>query len=78
MRCNKDESNKRNFDIIKKLVSKKFQLWGISGSLLNLKKFSVEGTTRESAKKLLKEALKIEKAGAFSIVLECYLQRLQN
>ena len=34
-------------------------------------KFRVEGNSKLKAKKLLKEALKIEKAGAFSIVLEC-------
>ena len=35
------------------------------------KRFKVEGDTYLKAKKLLKEAEKIEKAGAFSIVLEC-------
>ena len=35
------------------------------------KKFKIEGETFFKAKKLLKEALLIEKAGAFSIVLEC-------
>ena len=35
------------------------------------KKFKVEGNTNSKAQKLLKEALMIEKAGAFSIVLEC-------
>ena len=35
------------------------------------KKFKIEGATSASAIKLLKEAKKIEKAGAFSIVLEC-------
>ena len=38
---------------------------------LNLKKFKIEGTTKKEANRLLKEALMIEKAGAFSIVLEC-------
>jgi len=35
------------------------------------KKFKVEGNSTASIKKLLKEALSIQKAGAFSIVLEC-------
>ena len=35
------------------------------------KKFKVEGETNEKANKLLKEALLIEEAGAFTIVLEC-------
>ena len=34
-------------------------------------KFKIEGDTKTKAKQLLKEALLIEKAGAFSIVLEC-------
>ena len=38
---------------------------------LNLKKFQVEGQSFREAKKILKEAELIEKAGAFSIVLEC-------
>ena len=38
----------------------------------NLKKFfKVEGQTRIETKKLLREAKLIQKAGAFSIVLEC-------
>jgi len=35
------------------------------------KKFNIEGATYLQAKKLLKEAKLIEKAGAFSIVMEC-------
>ena len=35
------------------------------------KKFKIEGQTKKEAAKLLKEAKLIEKAGAFSIVLEC-------
>ena len=35
------------------------------------KKFRIEGNTLIKAQKLLDEAKKIEKAGAFSIVLEC-------
>jgi 3-methyl-2-oxobutanoate hydroxymethyltransferase len=35
------------------------------------KKFKIEGDTAAKANKLLNEALLIEKAGAFSIVLEC-------
>jgi 3-methyl-2-oxobutanoate hydroxymethyltransferase len=35
------------------------------------KKFKVEGDTLPKKKKLINEALLIEKAGAFSIVLEC-------
>ena len=35
------------------------------------KKFKVEGQNKKEIYKLLDEALKIEKAGAFSIVIEC-------
>ena len=35
------------------------------------KKFKIEGQTKTESKKLLQEAKLIEKAGAFSIVLEC-------
>ena len=35
------------------------------------KKFKVEGKTKKKGYELLKEAKRIEKAGAFSIVLEC-------
>ena len=35
------------------------------------KKFKVEGKNKNEQKKLLKHAQKIQKAGAFSIVLEC-------
>ena len=35
------------------------------------RKFEIEGDTPKKAYLLLKEALSIEKAGAFSIVLEC-------
>ena len=35
------------------------------------KKFKIEGTNKKEENKLIKEALSIEKAGAFSIVLEC-------
>ena len=40
-------------------------------TLHNSKKFKVEGDTKNKANLLLKEALQIEKSGAFSIVLEC-------
>ena len=34
-------------------------------------KFKIEGKNRKEINKLIKEAISIEKAGAFSIVLEC-------
>ena len=66
------ESNKKNFKIIKNLVEKKISVMGHIGYTPQFKKnFKVEGDTRDNAYKLLNEALAIEKAGAFSIVLEC-------
>ena len=66
------ESNKKNFEIIKELVDSKIPVMGHIGFTPQFKsKFKVEGDTKKKAKDLLKEALLIEKAGAFSIVLEC-------
>ena len=66
------ESNKKNFKIIKNFVAKKISVMGHIGYTPQFKKnFKVEGDTRDNAYKLLNEALAIEKAGAFSIVLEC-------
>ena len=66
------ENNKNNFKIIKKLVQKKISVMGHIGYTPQFtKKFKIEGDTKKSANKLLKEALLIQKAGAFSIVLEC-------
>ena len=66
------ESNKKNFQIIKSLVKKKIPVMGHIGFTPQYKKkFKIEGQTKIKAAKLLKEAESIEKAGAFSIVLEC-------
>ena len=40
-------------------------------TLLNLKKYKLEGQSVKEINKLYKEAKLIEKAGAFSIILEC-------
>ncbi len=66
------ESNNRNFDIIKDLVKAKIPVMGHIGYTPQFKrKFKIEGGTIKKTKKLLKEAKLVEKAGAFSIVLEC-------
>jgi len=66
------ESNNKNFKIIEKLVKKKIPVMGHIGYTPQFKKkFKVEGSSNAEANKLLKEALSIQKAGAFSIVLEC-------
>ena len=73
-RCDavKLESNKKNYKVIEALVKKNFSVMGHIGYTPQFKKkFKVEGITLKETYKLLKEAKLIEKAGAFSIVLEC-------
>ena len=66
------ESNNKNFEIIRSLVKNKIPVMGHIGFTPQFKKkFKIEGDTKNKAEKLLKEAKDIEKAGAFSIVLEC-------
>ena len=68
----KIESNQKNFSIIKNLVKEKINVMGHIGYTPQFKsKFSVEGIKVADQKKLINEAKLIEKAGAFSIVLEC-------
>ena len=68
----KIESNKKNYKIIKELVKNKIPVMGHIGFTPQFKtKFKIEGDTIKKAKNLLYEALLIERAGAFSIVLEC-------
>ena len=73
-RCDavKLENYKKNHKIIELLVKKKIPVMGHIGYTPQFKKkFKVAGQTKSETKKLLKEAKLIEKAGAFSIVLEC-------
>ena len=73
-RCDavKIESNQKNFQIIKGLVEEKIPVMGHIGFTPQFKKkFKVQGLTKFESTKLLEEALDIERAGAFSIVLEC-------
>ena len=68
----KIESNKNNYKIIEFLVRNKIPVMGHIGFTPQFKKkFKIEGKTKIETIKLLKEAKLIEKAGAFSIVLEC-------
>ena len=68
----KIESNKNNYKIIDSLVKEKVPVMGHIGYTPQFKKkFEIEGKTKIESLKLLKEAKLIEKAGAFSIVLEC-------
>ena len=66
------ESNKKNFKIIEYLVKNNINVMGHIGYTPQFKKkFKIEGKTKKDSLKLLQEAKLIEKAGAFSIVLEC-------
>jgi len=68
----KIESNKKNYQIIETLTKMKIPVMGHVGYTPQFKKkFKIEGQTENEAMKLLREAKLIEKAGAFSIVLEC-------
>ena len=68
----KIESNFRNETIIKHLVNNKIAVMGHIGFTPQFhKRFKTSGKTNSEKIKLIKEAFKIEKAGAFSIVLEC-------
>ena len=73
-RCDavKIESNKKNYKIIELFVRKKIPVMGHIGYTPQFKKrFKIEGETKTKTLELLKEAKRIENAGAFSIVLEC-------
>ena len=65
----KIESNSKNFEIIRELVKSNIPVMGHIGFTPQFKNFKVAGVTDKQTKKLIKEALEIEKAGAFSIVL---------
>ena len=68
----KIENNRQNSKIIRKLVQSKIPVIGHIGYTPQFKKkFKVEGSTSFEERRLVKEAIKIEEAGAFSIVLEC-------
>ena len=72
----KTRSNQKNSKIIKELVRHKIPVMGHIGFTPQFKKkFKIEGETKAKALELLKEAISIEKAGAFSIVLECLSPR---
>jgi len=66
------ENYKDNYKIIELLVKKKIPIMGHIGFTPQFKKkFKIAGQTKSETEKLLKEARLIQKAGAFSIVLEC-------
>ncbi len=66
------ENFKNNYKIINLLVKKKIPVMGHIGFTPQFKRsFRIEGQSKKEIEKLLKEAKSIERAGAFSIVLEC-------
>ena len=66
------ESNGKKHKIISELVKKNIPVMGHIGYTPQFKKnFKVSGVSKQEKLKLLKEAINIEKAGAFSLVLEC-------
>ena len=68
----KIESNNKNFKIIREITKAKIPVMGHIGYTPQFKnKFKVEGKKKDEVKKLIKESISIQKAGAFSIVLEC-------
>mgnify|MGYP001265907365 FL=1 len=68
----KIENNPNNLKIVKYLIKSKFKVMGHIGYTPQFKKkFKVEGKNTKEQKKLLKHAKDLEKAGVFSIVLEC-------
>ena len=68
----KVENNPNNLKIVKALIKSKINVMGHIGYTPQFKKkFKVEGKNLVEQKKLLKQAKKLEKAGVFSIVLEC-------
>ena len=68
----KIESNGKNSSIIAKLVKSGYPVMGHIGFTPQFKKkFQPQGMSLKDEKKLIVESLKIEKAGAFSLVLEC-------
>ena len=73
----KIESNGKNFKIIKNLVDSGVPVMGHIGYTPQFKnKFKVQGKKNNEKKNLLNEAKMIERAGAFSIVLECVAKRV--
>ena len=66
------ESNSKNYNIIHHLVKSGIPVMGHIGYTPQFKgKFRACGHNQKEKNKLIKEAKNIEKAGAFSIVLEC-------
>ncbi|MCP2605337.1 3-methyl-2-oxobutanoate hydroxymethyltransferase [Candidatus Aminicenantes bacterium AH-873-B07] len=68
-------ANAKRLELIKALREAEIPVMGHIGltpqSFLNFGEFKVQGKNVERAKKLIEEALALERAGVFSIILEC-------
>jgi len=72
----KIESNGKNYSVVKNLVKSGIPVMGHIGYTPQFKKkFKTQGLKKKEEKKLIQEAKMIEKAGAFSIVLECVAKK---
>ena len=70
------ESNGKNFKIINKIVKSGIPVMGHIGFTPQYKKkFKPQGINKKEELKLIKESKAIEKAGAFSLVLECVAEK---
>ncbi len=75
----KIENNASNSHILKALVKAKIPVMGHIGFTPQFKKkFKVEGKTFSEKRKLINSAKKIEKIGAFALVLECITEKTSN
>ena len=73
------EGGKKIISIVKKLVQNKIPVMGHVGILPKTdKKFSFKGKKRKESDRILNDTKLLEKAGAFSIVLECIETRLSK
>ncbi len=73
------EGGKKIISIVKKLVQNKIPVMGHVGILPQTdKKFSFKGKKQKESNKILNDTKLLEKAGAFSIVLECIETRLSK
>ena len=68
----KIECNGKNFGIIKSIVDTGIPVMGHIGFTPQyFKKFKIQGIVKKDQRKLIEQAKRIQKAGAFSLVLEC-------
>ena len=75
----KIENNRKNFTIIKKLTSSGIPVMGHIGFTPQyINKFKAVTYSKKDEKKLMDDAFKIQKAGAFSMVIECVSAKISK